>query len=88
MVNFKLKNKCSKNCAYCGCTPKNVMKNVKPTDNNKIKKCPATKPLHGLCRGMECTCRVGYRNRANVLKYDERGTGKITEREQQRIDRW
>ena len=87
MINFKLKNRASKNCAYCGCTPKTVMQNTDRTDNDKIKKCPATKPLHGLTRGMEGKYKVGYRKRANVLKYNNLPT-KIEPEEQARIDRW
>ena len=87
MINFKFKNRASKNCAYCGCTPQTVMKNTNRTDQDKIKKCPATKPLHGLSRGMECTWKAGYRKRANVLKYDKKPTP-ITPKEDARIGRW
>ena len=87
MINFKFKNRCSKKCAYCGTTLMKLMKNEKASDMNKIKRCPATKPLHGLTRGMECKYNVGYRKRANVLKYENKPTS-ITPEEQARIGRW
>ena len=87
MINFKFKNRTSKNCAYCGSTPQTVMKNTNRTDENKIKKCPVTKPLHGLTRGMECKYKVGYRKRANVLKFENKPS-KIEPEEQARIERW
>ena len=87
MVNFKLKNKNSKKCAYCGSEPKNMMKTDNWTTANTIKNVPATKPLHGLVRGMEKTFRAGYRKRANVLKYDNMPSP-ITVPENERVKRW